>query len=155
MCKEHEQGYLLAELMIVLVLFSLFSVWAFAEWEDVYRHRRLENAARKIEACVHEVQALARGNVGAGSNPPTLVIAGSPRNEYYTIHGVYRINPAGQLPEGISFTSGRVQQFSFQSDGRIMNVDAGDYAINLKDEYGNYKSIIISAQTGRVRIANK
>lgn len=149
---EKRSGYLLLELCWAIAFASIFATMVIPQ--GIQWRERIESdwVMQTIVQAVEETQALARGN---SQSSPTLVISGAPENRWYTIYQARSISIQGALPQGYSFTSYVPLFIQFQKNGRASAVGGGTeraYRIAVKGPSGRTREVIISAQTGRVRV---
>lgn len=153
MDKQSNRGYLLWEMLVAIALVGIFTAWSAVEYAAFQDRQALLRATSALCAAIHQTQALAQQNRGAQSNMPTLHINidHHPATYYVTARNK-RIGQRAVLPEGISFSAGQSKLVQFQSNGRPMQSYRGNYQIVLENRHHERKKIIISAQTGRVRV---
>lgn len=149
--RNHE-GYLLAELCIVILLLGLLGGWIFQSWSEHNEEKLLQLAVQEVVGAAHEAQELARANTGPNAPYAYLICLGQDNTFYVKYEGKVWHSPK-KLPEGIIFSSKQRIVVTFMEDGRPLNFGEYDYKeIVLQNNRGNMKRLIISVQTGRIRV---
>ena len=153
MDKQSNRGYLFWEMLVAIALVGMFTAWSAVQYAAFQDRQALLRATSALCAAIHQTQALAQQNRGAQSNMPTLHLNVDHRPAmYYVTARNTLIGQRAALPEGISFSAGQSKLVQFQSNGRPMQSYRGNYQIVLENRHHERKRIIISAQTGRVRV---
>lgn len=146
-------GFLLAETLVVLLLFSLAAGLAFPWLWDWQEERKLDMAAQTLASAIREAEALSRNDTGRFGNTANeyhfLCLPDAEGGAvYYTRRGVNRMEPEGRLPSSVRL-SGKLD-LTFRKDyaGK-----GNTYSMYLMTRDGKYRrQITVAMYTGRVRV---
>lgn len=150
--SNSRRGYLLLELCWVIALAGLLLAVVIplgGRWRE-----RTESdwVMQAVVSAVEETQAVARGNSAVR---PLLIVSGAPDNDWYTVYQTHRLSIRGKLPKGYSFVSTAPLFLEFQKNGRVGHIGFGierTHRIGVRTPAGRVRTVVISAQTGRVRV---
>lgn len=143
-------GYLLMEYLVVLALVSVIGLGIAWQGEKSWTAFRLHLATQQVVGMIHQAQSISRGS--AGTDVGIFRVHG--RKRQCEVWQGLKLVKRQVLPEGISFASPNNYEMTFQEYGRVVRLPGSTYQIVLGNRHGLRKRIIISAQTGRVRIAS-
>ncbi len=149
---ERRSGYLLAELCWGIALMALVASVTIPfghHWQETIRS---DWVMQELVNAIEETQAVARGN---SLVTPILIVSGTPENAWYVVYQSRQLPIRGTLPKGYSFTAGKRLFLTFQKNGRVGTVGYGAervHRIAVRTPSGRVRTVVISAQTGRVRV---
>ena len=147
-------GFILAEALVVVLLFSLSLAMAVPALWDWQQERELDIAAEELAAAIRETETMARSfNTSYGNITDKVVfycgIDGDGQVIYYARRGVYRVKPQGRLPKNIRVNT--VLNLTFRKDGYAGA--SSEYTQTLQTQDGKYRrTLTVALYTGRVRI---
>lgn len=150
--SARRSGYLLLELCWVVALTGVLLTIVLplgGRWRE---RTEAEWVMHTVVNAVEETQAVARANSVVR---PLLVISGAPDNRWYVLYQARRLSIHGELPAGYAFTSPAPLFLEFQRNGRVGHLGFGTervHRIGVRTPSGRVRTVVISAQTGRVRV---
>lgn len=144
--RQYRNGFLLLEYILACCIFLLLAGIALPYMERTQRHDA-DVFTRELAMDLHRMRQLAVANGFAANDAWTLSL----RKDRYMIIRQYTVQKTRIYPDGVTIPLGSSRKdVSFNANGKPKG--NMEFTISLADDPSYRRTIIVAAQTGRIRI---
>lgn len=152
-------GYILVELLIVVVILGSFLVWSAVSYTVWQKEHRLDVAASELAVAIREAQVSAKSGLCVAGMAKTDKVSfvcengNDGRVRYYMVKNGIIMKPQGVLPVGIWLEGGKGMQINMVFGKNASAVESRWYGVRLISDEGRlHRQITVAMYTGRVRV---